>query len=294
MEQDCISRAIEWLFKDNILKDYVWPLIIGLIGVIAAYIIFKIQENIKAEEVNKEKLFIINSVKPLKTSCLSTIELVLTGLKREKESFNIRDFKDFNYMKYELTSFNSIISLGYDKLYRSFIISEKFNEKSFLQFWFGLNNTTANIKHIQDYVDYLATNYNKVNSELNGVTKKISVKVLDVIESVFPAFSTTEINCNSMTPKQCYAFRLLTVVKEFQESREPHFIKLKSFLENLDKFRFIKEDGLLMSPSLAQEIVEANSIIVSIERLLEIASSSYGNYIDQFEKIKDQLKNMDF
>lgn len=277
-------------------KDFLVPSVVLFLTIRYSIILSKQAINnqrlLDDEKQKEEYKAIIDSIGILNKPIIKEINTVISNLNKEKKTFNIEDFSDFNLSKFNTSFYESIINIGYSKLHSAFYYDKRFRPSDFLNFWADINNLPKHIKYIEEYISYLERSFNKVNEELYNVTHSLSIEISNLAHSEFPPNSISEIDLSTihLYPKKYLAFQLHGIIQETNGVEVSALRRTDLLLTHLDAIRKDKISSSALTADLAQDIINAIGILNNIKKILKVAGDSYSNYIDAFTKVRDRME----
>ena len=294
-----VTNSEEVITCYGIMKDFIIPSVILIATIIGSIIVFNygFRKEKKHDELldKKEDEVILKIIKLTNNKIIKEINKTVEIVEKNTTNLCFKGFSEFYQTKFNKDLNHFLLEIGLKKIFTLHVIERNLAEDSFVKYWESVHQLPGYLSAIENYDLYIATEYNRLNKDINQKLHEILIKTSNYIHDNFPPFETIKINADDLenNPSLKLASILIKFYEDFHklDSELAMQEKASSFLSNLNTIKEHPIASKAIDSAYAQEIVYALNIIENFYSLFMAGRHSYDYYLTALKNAKINIES---
>lgn len=260
MELICVCSIYDWIIYGDNFKDFIWPLVISLLGVLTAFIIFRSQVIIANRERKDKYNLLTDMIGSINKKAVGRLNEWAETLKNLHDNSTLEKYQFQPINAFDTALFEPITGLSFGVVYELCLKHLKVNTAVLENYWESISSLSSQLDRLVGHQKNVTDSFNFQNEKLNKATREIFTFINNLHESEI---------------KETFFKNLSTFYEKQYENA--HLGNIQSFLGDINQT--LKIHPITLNLEFHVQINDALNIISDIETLIENFSKTVNNYI---------------
>lgn len=241
MKLMCICSIYEWIIYGDNFKDFIWPLVISLLGVLTAYIIFRSQITIANKEKEDKYNLLTDMIGSINKKAVGRLNEWIKTLRNLHDNSTLEKYQFQPLNAFDTALFEPITSLSFEVVYGLCRNHLKVDTAVLENYWESISSLLSQLGRLVDHQKYTTDSFNFQNEKLNKTTRDMLSFINKLHESeIKTAFHTTLRRFNERQNESANLGNISRFVNEIKHDVDNHEDKITLHLE----FHLLISDAL--------------------------------------------------